>query len=84
MIWTHWKRESRLIWHQGVPNCSFPCSVTLIKLLHLSQLFLPSAPSCTACLLFSVPALHGLLGWLILPRSLPGFPMSHPKNELGS
>lgn len=52
VIWTHWKRESSLIWHQGVPNCSFPCSVTLIKLLHLSRLFLPSAPSCTACLLF--------------------------------
>lgn len=76
--------ESRLIWHQGVPNCSFPCSVTLIKLLHLSWFLLPSEPSCTACLLFSAPALHSLLGWLILPGSLPGFPMSQPKTELGS
>lgn len=84
MVWRHWKSESRLMWHQRVPNCSFTCSVTLIKLLHPSWFLLPSAPSCTVSLLFSVPALHSFLGWLILPWSLPGFPMSHPKTELGS
>lgn len=86
MIWRHWKHDSRLIWHQGVPNCSLPCSVTLIELLHLSWLLLSSAPFCTACLLFSAPALHSLLGWLILPWSLQNgsFPISHPKTELGS
>lgn len=81
VIWTHWKRESRLIWHQGV---LLPLFCDLDQITSPVPAF-PSLCTILHCLsAVSVPALHGLLGWLILPWSLPGFPMSHPKNELGS
>lgn len=70
MIQKHWEPESRLIWQAGVPDCPFP--MTLMKLLHLSRLLLPSLhhPALLVCFSSSL-ALHSLGPRLVSPGFFP-------------